>query len=120
MDAVTALSPTEPVPALVDAARIATLRRDAGAELLAELVEIFAHELPGSLRAIDDASGGEALFCAAHRLKGASATLGAGELAARCQRIEDRARAGELEEARAAARGLPALAERTVHELRRG
>jgi len=104
--------------ALIDPARLAGLKRDAGDDAVTELVQTFAGELAGWLRTIADAADGETLRRAAHSLRGASSSLGAVALAARCTFIEERARGGAVDEARAAARELAPLCERTLAELR--
>jgi PAS domain S-box-containing protein len=74
-------------------------------ELLAQVVQLFRDDYPASLRTIDDAIGQhdpEALQQAAHRLKGAIATVGAAAGRQAAADIEDAARAGDFDRARRA------------------
>jgi signal transduction histidine kinase/CheY-like chemotaxis protein/HPt (histidine-containing phosphotransfer) domain-containing protein len=86
----------------LDPAILATLRDLARAgepEPLRELHAIFQRDTPPRLAALRDAAAAgdlDALRRTAHTLKGSAASLGATDMAAACQNIEDRARDGEL------------------------
>jgi HPt (histidine-containing phosphotransfer) domain-containing protein len=83
--------------------------RDLDEETFWDVVRTYLDELPESLHAIeaaisaDDAAG---LASIAHRLKGASSTMGLLKMAAVCQQLEQGARKGS---ARQATQHLPAL-----------
>jgi CheY-like chemotaxis protein/HPt (histidine-containing phosphotransfer) domain-containing protein len=67
--------------------------------LLAEVIKLFRSDYPSSLRQIDRAfrrRDSEALRMAAHRLKGAVATVGAAAGRQAAAELEQRARAGDL------------------------
>jgi signal transduction histidine kinase/DNA-binding response OmpR family regulator len=88
--------------AVLEPATIATLQqvaRDGQPDLLRELHATFVRDTRVRVRDLRDAAArgdAEALGFTAHALKGSAASLGAGELAESCQRVEDRARVGEL------------------------
>jgi PAS domain S-box-containing protein len=69
------------------------------ADLVATVLRTYLRELPGRLRAIEDAArrdDRDVLGAAAHTLKSTSAAVGAGPLADRCARFEAWGRAGAL------------------------
>ena len=84
-------------------------RTDGDAELLAELTSLYVEETPATLTEIDasielgDVSAVERL---AHRLKGALLTLAAAPASRAALELEERARDGDLEGCRHAARSL--------------
>lgn len=95
----------EPREGVLDEAALAGLAPD----LVAELIPLFLEEAPQGLAALREATGQrdmEALRSTAHRLKGATGSVGALELAGLCAQLEACGQAGDA----AAADGLiPAL-----------
>lgn len=72
---------------------------DAERRLYAQLLSTFVEQAPDALAAVEDAfrdADPAAVERAAHRLRGAAATLGAGPLAQLCGTVEDAARTGQL------------------------
>jgi HPt (histidine-containing phosphotransfer) domain-containing protein len=70
---------------------------DAGRDVLAQVVDLFLQELPGriaSIAAAVERDEAPALEFAAHRLKGAAATLGAARLARLCDGLEQQGHDG--------------------------
>jgi CheY-like chemotaxis protein len=96
----------EAAPPVLDPGTLASLREmQAAAEtdLLSELLQLFrsdAEPLLQSLAQAVAAEDSEGQRRAAHGLKGAAANLGARQLAALCQELEQRGRAGTTEGAR--------------------
>ncbi len=93
----------ESLPVL-DAAVLAPLVAldDGIGDFLAEVIEGYLAENPETVAQLLRLAGGPAgpeLVATAHRLKGASSTLGVRRVAALCARIEDAARAGTLADA---------------------
>jgi len=91
---------------VLDPAALAQLRETAGdASLLRELIDAFLQNAP---RLLGELSGDEAEVVrrAAHTLRSNASTFGATALAGLCQRLEDRARAGELDGAGELARQI--------------
>jgi two-component system, sensor histidine kinase and response regulator len=89
-------------------------------ELLAEVVTLFRADYPSSLRAIDRAlrrRDPEAVRLAAHRLKGAIATVGAPAGRHAAAALEEAARAGDFERARTTHARLRQEIERLEHAL---
>jgi CheY-like chemotaxis protein/HPt (histidine-containing phosphotransfer) domain-containing protein len=79
--------------------------------LLTRLVDAFLAEAPadlGHLRAAVDRGDPDAVYDAAHHLKGAAATLGSAGIVDLCQRLEALACAGDLADAPALLRRLQA------------
>jgi len=108
--------------AVIDPVVIAGLRqlRTRGKpDPLAELIDLFLQEAPGHVRALESAvarndhSSLAATFNAAVRLKGSAINLGARNLAALCDEIEQTARKWSL------TKDVPPLLERTQQELAR-
>jgi len=85
--------------------RVLSELRTLGADVVAEIFDLFVGDVPGRLvklqRAIDDRSR-EAVLREAHGLKGSALGVGASRLAHLCAAIERDAREGQLD--RAAAR----------------
>jgi HPt (histidine-containing phosphotransfer) domain-containing protein len=79
------------------------LRKDTRDELFQRLVQIFLAELPNYVSKICHAlelQDGEALFQAAHKMKGSTSSLGARRIHALCLQLENMGRAGEFAAAR--------------------
>lgn len=92
----------ESLPVLDPAVLAPLLALDDGiGDFLAEVIEGYLAENPGTvadlLRLAQEPAGPE-LIATAHRLKGASSTLGVRRVAALCARIEAAARAGTVAE----------------------
>jgi PAS domain S-box-containing protein len=87
----------EAEPEVLDAGRLDRIRSLPGAgqaDLLAELIDLFLHDAPGHLTALQEAlsrDDGRAAQRAAHTLKGSAANLGATRLSATCRAIEEAA-----------------------------
>src|SRR5262249_24743279 len=78
---------------VLDAAMLADLRREAGAELLRELFDLFRGDAPTMLCGLKAAAAeGDApkLLKVAHSLKGAALGVGAQALAANCMALEEK------------------------------
>jgi len=78
------------------------LAADVGPEGLAEIVELFlgdSADLVRALRTAGELGDAAGVARAAHALKSTAATVGAGELSARCMEMERLGRAGLLREA---------------------
>jgi CheY-like chemotaxis protein len=94
------------------------LRMPGKPDPLADLIDLFLQEAPGHIRELQDAvtrndsTSLSRTFTALSRLKGSSGNLGARSLAALCDEMEQTARLWSLAD-------LPALLERTQHELAR-
>jgi HPt (histidine-containing phosphotransfer) domain-containing protein len=90
-----------PLDSPLETGRLDALRElGGGAEVLAQVIELYLRELPSRSGALDDAvrrADPSALEFAAHRLKGASGTLGAERLALLCSRLEQLGRSGSCE-----------------------
>ena len=116
--------PGEPTTdGVVDHDRLAVLGRMGPADgaLLARTVEAFLSEAPATIATLVEAvNGGNAsgLRQGAHRLRGAAATVGATDLAARCSKLEELGRAGRLGEARGLLTGLQSGLDGTAAALR--
>jgi signal transduction histidine kinase/DNA-binding response OmpR family regulator len=93
--------PAVPLDAALDAGRLETLCSMIGGEqVLGQVVALYLQELPSrvdALRAAVERTEGAALEFAAHRLKGASGTLGANRLARLCEALEEQGRIGSFE-----------------------
>ena len=92
----------ESQPRDTETAAIARLRRLGGDDLVRELATLFLEDMPGRLQEAEQALGkGDAagLADAAHRMKSASAQLGAQVLARTCEQLEVVAERGDLSEA---------------------
>ena len=86
----------------LDDGALKNLRDLGGDDFLGEVVDAFladAPELLATLRRSLDEQSAEELRRAAHTLKSNGATLGAGEFAELCRTLEQRAKAGELDDA---------------------
>src|SRR6266478_1305260 len=80
----------------------ATLREAGAEQALYSIVDTFVRQAPDRLAALAAATAtgaGPEMAKAAHVFRGASATIGARELAEMLARIETSARAGEIQEA---------------------
>jgi CheY-like chemotaxis protein/HPt (histidine-containing phosphotransfer) domain-containing protein len=89
-------------PRDTEAAAIARLKRLGGDELVRELTALFLEDMPGRLQAARTALGrsdAPGVADAAHKMKSASAQLGAVALAQACERLEVIAESRELAEA---------------------
>lgn len=82
------------------------------------VVEMFLRIGPDELTAIRGAATADALQRAAHKLKGTASILGLRRLAATCRDLDDTARAGDFEAARAMVPALEADFETTCEALR--
>lgn len=93
----------ESLPVLDPAVLAPLLALDDGiGEFLAEVIEGYLAENPETVALLMGMAAGPAgpeLIATAHRLKGASSTLGVRRVSALCARIEEAARAGTLAEA---------------------
>ncbi|MGH2720574.1 MAG: Hpt domain-containing protein [Actinomycetota bacterium] len=100
-DAPLPLDPPIPLDPPLETGRLDALRQLAGGvEVLGQVIELYLRELPARSAALLDAARlGDcaALDVAAHRLKGASGTLGAERLATLCCRLERLGHAGSCE-----------------------
>ena len=96
-------APAEPAAPPVDLEGFRATLREAGAEqALYSIVDTFVRQAPDRLAALAAATAtgaGPEMAKAAHVFRGASATIGARELAELLARIETSARAGEIQEA---------------------
>ena len=102
---------------VLDPAALAQLRETAGdASLMRELIDAFLQNAPGLVAelASDEA---EEVRRAAHTLKSNARTFGAAHLADLCQKLEERARAGELDGTGELARQIEKSYERAVAAL---
>ncbi len=73
---------------------------DSGEDIVGELVDLYVGDAPGKIDAIAAglaAGDADAVEHAAHALKGSSASLGAGPLAALCKRLETMGRHRDLQ-----------------------
>ncbi len=89
--------------AILDEQHLDGLRRETREELFQRLVKIFLNELPNYVSKIYSAlemQDGEALYQAAHKMKGSVSSLGARRIHALCLQLENMAHAGELAAAR--------------------
>lgn len=102
----------EPAPDVIDTDAIeliVSLQQSGEPDFLARIVDLYRNRGADLVREVESAirSGdAEAGRRAAHSMKSSSAQLGAGRLAARCARIEEAARLGQLEQCTADAAGL--------------
>ncbi len=98
----------------------ALARMDGDADMLREICGIFREDAPGiRARLAAAAATGDlaSLQFAAHSLKGASATLSAGEVATLAGQLEQCAGEGQDEASRALAAAAIAAFDRVLHEL---
>jgi CheY-like chemotaxis protein len=86
----------------LDDGALTSLRELGGDEFLSEVIDAFLADAPALIatlrRSLEERSS-EELRRAAHTLKSNGATLGAAEFAELCRTLEQRAKAGELDEA---------------------
>ncbi len=111
--------PDSPLAAVLDW-REALQRVEGDEAFLEELLTMFLEESPAMRnRLVEAEAGGDPVLLerAAHSLRGASATLSAREVTARAEAAEALARAGRLEEARAAVAPLLAAFDALVAAL---
>jgi two-component system, cell cycle response regulator DivK len=90
-----------PQPRDTEAAAIARLKRLGGDDLVRELATLFLEDMPGRVReALAALGAGDAagVADAAHRMKSASAQLGAQALARACEQLEVVAERGDMDE----------------------
>jgi HPt (histidine-containing phosphotransfer) domain-containing protein len=102
---------------VLDRDAIAQLRETAGdVSLMRELIDAFLQNAPGL---VGELAGDQAeeVRRAAHTLKSNARTFGATELADLCQKLEERARAGELDGAAELARQIEEKYERVAEAL---
>ena len=88
---------------VLDEQHLEGLRKETREELFQRLVKIFLNELPNYVSKIYHAlemQDGEALYQAAHKMKGSTSSLGARRIHALCLQLENMGRAGELAAAR--------------------
>jgi CheY-like chemotaxis protein len=113
---------TGPAPATATFDAEALKQRIFGDEaLMVELVELFVDDLPARLGAIHQAvveQHAQALYAAAHALKGAATTLSADALARAAGELERLGAAGDLTTVTAAADRLSVVAHDTIEVLR--
>jgi signal transduction histidine kinase/DNA-binding response OmpR family regulator len=106
----------------VDLEGFRTTLREAGAEqALYSIVDTFVRQASdrlGALAAAVASGTGDEIARAAHVFRGAAATIGARDLAARLERVETSARAGDVELARAAFEGVSPVAHEVIDYLR--
>ena len=85
-------------PKVIDSLR--QLTPEGEADVLAEILQLFLDEVPKKMLALQEAvNAGEAQEAArvAHSLKGSSGNIGAAAMMDLCRRIDDLARAGNLD-----------------------
>ena len=113
--------PASPPPSAPEIPERVLARVGGDRELLAEISRLFIDDAPGYLdrirRAID-ASDGEALWRAAHSLKGAAANFEAEGLVTAARRLEEMGRAAQFGSGEAAWRTLTTETDRLVGLLR--
>ena len=100
---------------------LSSLGDEDDAEMVGELVDLFAEEAPRLISSMREAAGrgdDEELRRSAHSLKGSSGYLGATLLASRAHEVEQRARASETDGVEKRIEELAALSERVVTALR--
>jgi len=96
-------SVTDPLPPAVDPEVIAGIRElqgEDGVDLLTELIDMFARDVPRRLADLRRAVEGDdtvAVLNGAHSLKGSSASLGATHLAVLCGQLEQCGRTRRLD-----------------------
>lgn len=99
-------------PPALDAAVLESLRQlnqPGEPDIVREVLTVFLSDAPGRVKAIEEAiraSDLPAIQRAAHALKGASGSIGAMTLQARCRELEDAAKATKLEHASELGRGI--------------
>ena len=102
----------EPAPDVINADAIdliVSLQKPGDPDLLARIVDLYRSRGADLVREMESAiraGNAEASRRAAHSMKSSSGQLGAGRLAARCARIEEAARLGQLEKCAADAAAL--------------
>jgi len=118
-------SPDEPdEPPLLDPERLDRLRAlsaDDDPDIVMEIVELFAADLPrlvAAMREAGDTSDAETLRIHAHSLKGSAANMGASELSQRAASIEQRAAARNLSGLADPMTEIESLSTRVVQALR--
>jgi HPt (histidine-containing phosphotransfer) domain-containing protein len=79
---------------------------DPGTSRPKPIVELFFRLGPEDLAAIQNAADADALQRGAHKLKGTASILGMRRLAAACKQLDETAKAGDFEAARALIPGL--------------
>jgi len=92
-----------------------------GPDVLVEVLGLFAADLPDRIASLDSAlSSGDAAQAerAAHAVKGAAGNIGARALADVCRSIEDAAREGRMDGARATAPSLHDESQRVLEAIR--
>jgi HPt (histidine-containing phosphotransfer) domain-containing protein len=112
--------PLDASSTVIDHAALNMLRDAGGPELLVELVDLYLEDSPSQLAAVSEAGrlgDLEALQRSAHRLKSASAQLGASELTALCTDLEAWCRAGAAREAVTAVPAVEAAHATAVAQL---
>lgn len=82
------------------------------------IIELFLRIGPDELVAINGAATADALQRAAHKLKGTASILGLRRLAAACTKLDEVAKAGDFDGARALVPGLATDFETTCEALR--
>ena len=82
--------------------RVRKLQEESGAELMAELIELFLEDSPAQMAALKEAvyqADFDALKRSAHSLKGSCVSLGARRVASICSEMEKRGRDRHLDDA---------------------
>lgn len=82
------------------------------------IVELFFRLGPDDMAAIQSAADADALQRGAHKLKGTASILGMRRLAAACKQLDDTAKAGDFDAARALIPALVADFDATCEALR--
>jgi HPt (histidine-containing phosphotransfer) domain-containing protein len=117
-----AAAPAEPAAPPVDLEGFRATLREAGAEqALYSIVDTYVRQAPDRLAALAAAvaaGSGAEIAKAAHVFRGASATIGARELAKLLERVETSARAGEIQDAQDAFEPVSPLAHSAIDYLR--
>src|SRR5213594_2040653 len=115
-------APAQPAAPPVDLEGFRATLREAGAEqALYSIVDTFVRQAPNRLAALAAATAtgaGPEMAKAAHVFRGASATIGARELAELLERIETSARAGEIQEAQDVFERVSPIAHSVIDYLR--
>ena len=100
----------------LDPAALENLRELGGDDFVAEIVDTFLADAPGLLALLRDPDVAE-VRRGAHTLKSNGLTLGAGEFAAACAELEDKARSEEMTGAAELADRIEGLYPKLVEDL---
>jgi CheY-like chemotaxis protein len=113
----TRVPPQSPATPAIDVTALRDTLDDGDNALLAEIMGLFVIEAEASRFALA-ATEAQALFEAAHKLKGSAATVGARDLSARCEAVEALVRQGDFPEAHALVPGVIAALDLAIAEAR--